>query len=104
MGMDKNITLARGIKVGDSALGGRDLDDFDFPKGVYWYGNGEYCTDYVIIGSHFFDIRDIEGSIEAGDNAFSTENDEKIFNFCLNVLGLSCDRSDIKNWVVADYS
>lgn len=104
MTMIKNITLVRGIKVEYSALDGKDLDDFYFPKGVYWYGNGEYCTDYVIIGSHFVDICDIQGSVDVGDKAFSAENDEKIFNFCLTVLGLFCDRSDIKNWVVADFS
>ncbi len=104
MGMNKNITLARGIKVEYSALDEKDLDDFDFPNGVYWYGNGEYDTDYVIIGSRFVDICDIQGSIDVGNKAFSAENDEKIFNFCLNVLGLFCDRSDIRNWAVADFS
>ena len=104
MGMNRNITLVRGIKVEYSALDGKDLDDFEFPDGVYWYCNGE-C-------SYFVYICDIQRSIDVEDKAFpiavhfgqSTENDEKILNFCLNVLRLFCDSSDIKNWAVADFS
>ena len=106
MGMNRNITLVRGIKVEYSAINGKDLDDFEFPNGVGWYGNGEYDTDYVIIGdwAHGVDLSEIQGSVEINNDSFSVENDEKIFNFCLNVLGLFCDRSDIKNWAVADFS
>lgn len=104
MGMNRNITLVRGMRVERSALNGRDIDDFDFQNGVYWYGNGEYDTDYVIIGSCFVDICDIQGSVEIGNKAFSTEDDEKIFKFCLYVLDLFCNRSDIKNWAVAELS
>ena len=100
MGMNRNITLVRGIKVGHSALDGKDIDDFEFPYGVYWYPND---TDYVI-GSHFVELSEIQDSIEVDDDLFSTEYDEKAFSFCLNVLGLFCDRSDIKIWAVAELS
>ena len=103
MGMDRNITLVRGIKVEYSATNIEDLDALDYPDGVYWYGNGEYDTDYVIIGSRFVDVCDIQGSVDIGEKAFSTENDGKIYNFCRGVLKMPVS-ADIKNWAVADFS
>jgi len=104
MGMDRNITLVRGIKVNYSQIEPYDFEELDYPHGVEWYGNGEYDTDYVIVGSRFVSLYDICGSVSLERDAFSTENDEKILKFCTNVLSMDCTSADIQNWAVADLS
>ena len=104
MGMNRNITLVRGIKVNYSQIEPYDFNELDYPHGVGWYGNGEYNTDHVIVGSIFVSLYDIRGSLSLQCDAFSTKNDDEILKFCANVLSMDCASDDIKNWVVADLS